>query len=150
MKRGRKRGADFGALAGAGSGSRRSERVAAEIQRLIGQVLVQDVRDERAAAANVTRVKVTPDLRLARVYFALLTKDPGDPEEARAALSRAAPYLRRRIAQDLGMRYTPDLEFFFDEQLADARRIDSLLRDLHDEPGDESDDGPGEPGATEE
>lgn len=150
MKRGRKRGADSGALAGAGSGSRRSERVAAEIQRLIGQVLVQDVRDERAATANVTRVKVTPDLRLARVYFALLAKDPGDPEETRAALGRAAPYLRRRIAHDLGMRYTPDLEFFFDEQLADARRIDSLLRDLHDESGDDSDDGSGGSGASEE
>ena len=116
-----------------GSSSRRSERVASEIQRLLGQILVRDIRDERAAAANITRVRVTPDLRHARVYFALLAAEVGDPTETTAALGRAAPYLRRRIAHDLGMRFTPDLEFFFDAELDDARRIDALLRSLDDE-----------------
>ncbi len=105
---------------------------------MVGQILVQDIRDQRAAAANITRVKVTPDLRHARIYFALLSAERGDPAEATQALMSAAPYLRRRLAQDLGMRFTPDLEFFYDEQLDDARRIDSLLRSLNDddEPAD--------------
>jgi len=37
------------------------------------------------------------------------------------------------LAHDLALRFTPDLEFFYDEQLEDARRVDRLLRDLHDE-----------------
>ena len=132
MKRDQRRRAEAGAVA-AGTSSRRAERVASEVQRLLGQVLVQDIRDERAAAANITRVKVTPDLRHARVYFALLAADGGEPAETTAALDRAAPYLRRRLAHDLGMRFTPDLEFFFDAELDDARRIDSLLRSLDTE-----------------
>ena len=118
--------------------SRRAERVASEIQRVIGQVLVRDIRDPRAALANVTRVTVTPDLRHARIYFALLSTEKAESGETTEALTRAAPYLRRRLARDLGMRFTPDLEFFYDEQLEDARKIDSLLRSLHDE---ESSDG---------
>lgn len=113
--------------------SRRAERVASGIQRVIGEVLVRDIRDQRAAVANITRVKVTPDLRHAHVYFALLSEERGDPAEATEALTRAAPFLRRRLAQDLGMRFTPDLEFFYDEELDDARKIDSILRGLHDE-----------------
>lgn len=124
--------------AGEGS-SRRAERVASEIQRVVGQILVRDIRDQRAAVANITRVKVTPDLRHARVYFALLSTERGDPREATEALAHAAPYLRRRLAHDLGMRFTPDLEFFYDEELDDARKIDSILRSLHDE---SSEDGP--------
>lgn len=118
--------------AGEGS-SRRAERVASEIQRVVGQILVQDIRDQRAAVANITRVKVTPDLRHARVHFVLLSKERGDPAEATEALTHAAPYLRRRLAHDLGMRSTPDLEFFYDEELDDARKIDSILRSLHDD-----------------
>jgi len=120
-------------VAAGSSPSRRAERVASEIQRVIGQILVRDIRDQRAAAANITRVKVTPDLRHARVYFALLSTEKRDPGESTQALTRAAPYLRRRLAHDLGLRFTPDLEFFYDEQLDDARRIDALLRSLHDD-----------------
>ena len=123
-------------MAAGGVPSRRAERVASEIQRVIGQILVRDIRDERAAAANITRVKVTPDLRQARVYFALLSEEQGDPTEATEALARAVPYLRRRLAHDLELRFTPELEFFYDEALADARRIDSLLRSLNDDKAD--------------
>lgn len=133
MKRDHRRRAEADAAAAGDPPSRRAERVASEIQRVIGQVLVRDIRDPRAAVANVTRVKVTPDLRHARVYFALLSKERGDPTETTEALTHAAPYLRRRLARDLGMRFTPDLEFFYDEQLDDARKIDSLLRSLHDD-----------------
>ena len=66
----------------------------------------------------------------------LLSTGDEDPAETTAALTHASPYLRKRIAQDLELRFTPDLEFFFDEQLAGARRIDSLLRSLHEDPAD--------------
>ena len=103
---------------------------------MIGQILVQDIRDQRAAAANITRVKVTPDLRQARVYFALLSKEQGDPTEATEALGRVVPYLRRRLAKDLELRVTPELQFLYDEELDEARHIDSLLRSLNDEKTD--------------
>ena len=142
MKRDRRRLAEADAAAAGSSPSRRADRVASEIQRVVGQILVQDIRDQRAAQANITRVKVTPDLRHARIYFALLAKEQRDPAESVEALTRAAPYLRRRLAHDLGLRFTPDLEFFYDEQLDDARRIDSLLRSLHDQPSDDPADQP--------
>ena len=133
MKRERSRRAEAEAALADGGSSRRAERVASGIHRVLGQVLVRDIRDRRAAIANITRVRVTPDLRHARVYFAHLCEEPVEAADTTAALVRAAPYLRRRLAEELGLRFTPDLEFFFDEELADARRVDSLLRSLNDD-----------------
>jgi ribosome-binding factor A len=130
LKRDRGRRAEAEAALAGGAPSRRSERVASEIQRALATALVRDVRDPEAAEANVTRVRVTPDLRLARIYFALLDADGEAPERVAAALRRVAPFLRRRLARDLGLRFTPELDFFFDEELADARRVDSLLRTM--------------------
>ena len=130
MKRERGRRAEAEAALAGGSPSRRAERVASEIQRALSTALVRDVRDPDAASANVTRVQVTPDLRLARVYFALLDAEGEAPERVVGALRRVTPFLRRRLARDLGLRFTPELDFFFDEELADARRVDRLLRSI--------------------
>ena len=136
MSRDRARRVGSGDAGPAGAPSRRSERVASEIQRVLGQVLLRDVADPRAGAANITRVRVTPDLRNARIYFALFSQEEGAAEQAVAALTHASPFLRRQLARELGLRFTPNLSFFYDEELDDARRIDSLLRTLTDEPAE--------------
>lgn len=97
---------------------------------MLAHVLLHDVRDVEAASATVTRVRVTSDLRLARVFFGLMEAGAHEPEVVRKALMRVVPFLRRKLAAELELRFTPELEFFFDEELADARRVDDLLRSL--------------------
>ncbi len=114
--------------AAAGGPSRRVERVAGEIQRLIGTLLVQRVSDPRLTEVVVTRVKVTPDLRLAKVAVHSLAVEGGDSRLILAGLEAAAPFFKRELAAGLDLRYTPDLRFYWDEQLDEVRRIDALLR----------------------
>ena len=128
MKRERRRGAT-----GESPPSRRSERVASGIQRVLGTALVQEIRDPLAAQANITHVNVSPDLRQARVYFALLSGEEPDPGAATDALTRAIPFLRRQLAEQLDLRFTPNIQFVYDEQLQGARRIQSLLKSLHED-----------------
>ena len=103
------------------------------------------MRDPRVAHVTVTRVRMNDDLRLARVWFTLLEVGEGDRAEALRGLESAMPYLRRTVAGDLGLRHAPELVFAYDEDLANARRIDSLLKGLrpHDAPpdGEGEDDG---------
>ena len=130
---------------GAAGGVRRADRVGAEIQRILSEELLHRVRDPRVAHVTVTRVRMNDDLRLARVWFILLEVGEGDRAEALRGLESAMPYLRRTVAGDLGLRHAPELVFAYDEDLANARRIDSLLKGLR--PHDAADappDGEGE------
>lgn len=115
---------------GAAGGVRRADRVAAEIQRILSEELLHRVRDPRVAHVTVTRVRVNDDLRLARVWFTLLEVGEGDRNAALRGLESAMPYLRRTVAGDLGLRHAPELAFAYDQDLANARHIDSLLKGL--------------------
>lgn len=115
---------------GAAGGVRRADRVAAEIQRILSEELLYRVRDPRVAHVTVTRVRVNDDLRLARVWFTLLEVGEGDRAAALRGLESAMPYLRRTVAGELGLRHAPELAFAYDDDLASARRIDSLLKGL--------------------
>ncbi|MBY0275785.1 30S ribosome-binding factor RbfA [Candidatus Binatia bacterium] len=104
--------------------------MAAEIQRILSEELLHRVRDPRVAHVTVTRVRMNDDLRLARVWFTLLEVGEGDKNAALRGLESAMPYLRRTVAGELGLRHAPELVFAYDDDLASARRIDSLLKGL--------------------
>jgi len=128
----RGKGGKGGGEARTGEESRRAGRVGHEIQRVLSELLVRRSKDPRLADVTITAVRVTPDLRLARVYFTLLD-EAADRKEVLRALEHATPFLKRGVAEAISLRYVPDLDYRFDEALVGARRIDSLLRGLHDE-----------------
>jgi ribosome-binding factor A len=95
------------------------------------------LEDPRLLGVTVTRVQMTDDLRLARVYVHC-TGSGADADEARQrailkGLSSAANRLRRVLGMTLDLRYVPDLRFFYDTGVDHARRIDELLAEIRDE-----------------
>src|SRR5262249_24282996 len=81
---------------------------------------------------TLTRVQVTADLQLARVFYTSLG-DPKARTETARALARATGFFRRQIGARLQLRRVPDLEFRFDESIAHQDRIEQILRDIHEE-----------------
>lgn len=107
----------------------RTERVAEQIREELSQMLATEVRDPGVGLVTLTRVKVTPDLSLARAYWTII----GDqPERARTAkaLERAAGFLRHLLAGRLSLRRVPEIKFHFDESVAAQDRIEQILLDL--------------------
>ena len=95
-------------------------------------MLVREVHDPGIGFVTLTRVEVTPDLQLARVYYTTL----GDAAARRGtsrALMRAAPFLRRMIGRRLRLKRTPELEFIFDESIEKQDRIEQLLQEIRAE-----------------
>jgi len=90
------------------------------------------VHDPGIGFITLTRVKVTPDLQLARVYYTSLG-DPKARRETEKALQRATPFLKRQVGTRLQLRRVPELEFRFDESVGHQDRIEQVLRDLHEE-----------------
>lgn len=91
-----------------------------------------EVHDPGIGFITLTRVKVTADLQLARVYYTTMG-DQGARRDTAKALQRATPFLRRLVGERLRLRRVPELEFRFDESVAHQDRIEQILRDLHDE-----------------
>ena len=112
----------------------RTERLAREIQAILGEALARgDVKDPRvreAGLVTITRVRVTGDLREARVAFAVFGAVDAVLERAQAGLRSAAPHLQREIGHKLRTRNTPTLTFEIDRVLDEALRVDSLIREV--------------------
>ncbi|MGD9904479.1 MAG: 30S ribosome-binding factor RbfA [Vicinamibacterales bacterium] len=112
--------------------SHRTERVAEQLREEVSQILATEVSDPGVGLVTVSRVKVTPDLSLARVYWTIL----GDAAARRTtakALQRAAPFVRHVLAGRLSLRRTPEVQFHFDEGLAAHARVEEILHELHEE-----------------
>ena len=108
----------------------RPERVAQSIRREVTDILEQRVRDPRVSGrVNVTDVEVTSDLSFARIYVSVLA-DAAERERVLAALTQAAPFVRRELAPRLGLREMPEIRFMFDPSIEHGARVDELLRRL--------------------
>ena len=92
----------------------RTLRVASQLQRALNDLLHGDVKDPRLQGVSVTEVRISGDIRVARVFFSTLDPD-ADPEPVLASLERASGYLRSRVAGLLRLRHTPELRFSLDE-----------------------------------
>ncbi len=106
----------------------RSDRVGDLLLELLAELLKREIRDPRLQSVNLTAVRVTKDLRQAKVFFNLI--GGGDKSEALAGLKSATGFIRSKIGKQLNLRFVPSIEFAFDETDEEAQRIESLLRSV--------------------
>jgi ribosome-binding factor A len=110
-----------------------SQRVT-KVQNLMKEVLgerIQNLKDPRVGFATVTAVRVSADLRHARVFVSVL----GDEKERRstiAGLKSATSLLRAEIGRQMRMKYTPELEFELDTIPEQAQHLEELLREVRE------------------
>ena len=111
----------------------RPDRVGEEIRHELSDLITRGgVHDPGIGFITLTRVKVSPDLQQARVFYTTMG-DEQARRETSDALERATPFFRRHIGSHLRLRRVPELEFRFDESVANQDRIEQILRDLREE-----------------
>ena len=111
----------------------RPDRVGEQIRDELSTLLSRGaVHDPGIGFITLTRVQVSPDLQQARVFYTTLG-DPKARQETARALQRATPFLRRQIGGALRLRRVPELDFRFDESIANQDRIERILQDLKEE-----------------
>lgn len=115
---------------------KRADRVAERLRaELMDMLLRGDVRDPAVHDAFVTAVRLSDDLRHARIYVRQATGD-ADPAQQRAlirGLGRAASFIRRELSPRLQLKYLPELKFFWDDGVDRAARVEELLEDIREE-----------------
>jgi len=105
---------------------KRADRVAQMIQADMSDILARDVKDPRLHAVTITSVKVSDDLRSAKIYFVELGKDECSAE-IKAGLVQASGFIRRELGRRIQLRCVPELMFIHDESFGYGSRIDRLL-----------------------
>lgn len=122
---------------------RRTDRLNEQLKQEISLIIRGEVRDPRVGLATITAVQTSPELDHAKVYVTSLGSEE-EREEILSGLRSAAAFIRKELAQRLHMRRIPELHFEADRVLAEAMRIEQLLREALPE-GAEGEAGAGEP-----
>lgn len=105
----------------------RGNRVADAIRQLVSEKLVSEISDPRLAGVQVVVVRMTKDLRIARIYYNVFDATEARKREAERGLKSAARFFRRVIAGEIRLKFAPELEFYYDESIEIRDRIDELL-----------------------
>lgn len=107
----------------------RTERIGAEMQRLLAALIRDEVKDPNLANLTIQEVRVTRDLAHAKVYFTCFPDDEGAEEQERLLNGRIGAFLRRRLGQEMRLRTIPQLHFIHDTSIARGERLLSLIEE---------------------
>ena len=106
--------------------NQRNLRVAAELQRLVNELLCSEIGDPRLSGVRISAVELSGDLGVARLYFSTLDPDQ-DPQPVERALDRAAGFLRSRVGRALRLRRVPELRFARDLTVRRGMELSQLI-----------------------
>lgn len=110
----------------------RTDRVGALIQEGLSLLLQKSISDPRLTSASITGVKMSSDLKLAKVYF-VVSDRISTREDAFSGFKKAKGFIKYSLAQTLNLRYMPDLQFYYDDSIDYGFHMDSVLKKLKDE-----------------
>jgi ribosome-binding factor A len=106
----------------------RPERLAEQIRMDAASILQTELKDPRLPLVTCTRVTVTNDLKSAKVYVSVLG-DEAQKRRAMRVLEGATGYVRRLLAERLGLRSAPEIRFVFDPSVEYGIRLEELLHE---------------------
>jgi ribosome-binding factor A len=109
----------------------RPDRVGEEFREILAEEIPR-LKDPRVGFVTVTGVRVTPDLRKARVFYTVLGEER-DHRATAAGLRSALGHLRQVVGHQVRLKFLPELEFHEDQDPAGAERVEELLKKVHEE-----------------
>ena len=111
---------------------RRPKRLGVEIKRELSNLLLTEYSTKLPALTTITEVRLTPDLREAKVYYSVMGTQEAK-ETVKKFFEKVKGRLRSHIASRITMRFHPSLEFRLDDTLDYAERIEKLIEQTHRE-----------------
>ncbi len=107
----------------------RTRKVGIAIQKEFSEILQREVKDPRIGFVTVTRVKVTPDLRIANIYISIYGSAE-ERERTLQGLESAKGYIRSLFAKRLHIKFIPEIKFFHDKSIEEGIRISEVVSKL--------------------
>ena len=109
--------------------SNRLERIDEELKKEISNIINYELKNPKITGLiSVTRVKVTPDLKYAKVYVSILNSK--NVKDTLLNLKKSSGYIRTEIAKNINLRITPELVFVLDDSMEYGSKIDQILKEI--------------------
>ncbi len=107
----------------------RADRVATEIHNIVAMFCLHRLEDPRLAGIQITKVRVTKDLRMARINYFLRGTDT-QRSACQEGLEKSSGLIKRAIAEQMRLKFMPELVFHFDGAIEHGERISELLSQI--------------------
>jgi ribosome-binding factor A len=111
-------------------GNRRHEQLSALISEEMSEILRTKMKDPRLGFVSITGVRVTSDLRVAKIYVSVLG-EPSERKDTIRALTSAQGFLRHELAQRLTVRHVPEISFELDDSIERGSHVLDLIRETN-------------------
>ncbi|MHB9131989.1 MAG: 30S ribosome-binding factor RbfA [Armatimonadota bacterium] len=109
--------------------STRKQKMVRVLRDELSRIIREEMNDPRLGLVSITDIELTPDLRVAQIYFSVYGT-PEEQQESMAALDRASRFLRGELSRQLDMRHTPELHFHLDRSLERGAHVFELISKL--------------------
>lgn len=104
-------------------------RINEEFRKEISHIIDQKLKNSSVTGLiSVTKVKVTTDLKYAKVYVSIYNSK--NIKDTLAGLKKSSGFIRSELAKKINLRNTPELIFELDDSLEYGARIDSILKEI--------------------
>ena len=118
--------------------SHRIDKVEKLIKEEISSIIFQKMDSHDIGFLTITNVKLSPDLKLARIYFSVFEKEKR--EFALNKINDKIKFIRSELAHRINLKFVPELKFFIDDTLDYVEKIEGLIDRIHKEDGDKKHD----------
>ncbi|HOP86199.1 MAG TPA: 30S ribosome-binding factor RbfA [Syntrophorhabdaceae bacterium] len=109
----------------------RKLRVQDQLREEMSQILFKDIRDPGIGFVTIMEVKLTEDLKIAKVYCSIYG-DEAEKAKSMAALNRSKGYIKFLLGQRIRLKYIPEINFVLDDTFEKAARIEEILKKERD------------------
>lgn len=107
----------------------RLNRINEELKKELSQIISYELKNPNVTGMiSVTRAKITPDFKYAKVYVSILNAK--NIQKTMDGLKESSGFIRSKIAQTINLRITPELVFELDDSLEYGEKIDAILKEL--------------------
>lgn len=113
----------------------RMDRMSKLLLQELTMIIQQKIEDPMLRSITITRMDVTRDLRLAKVFFVASSENEDNIDQVIKGLRRVAKFLRGELAHRMSMKYTPRLSFREDKTAQEQRIVDELFERIESELG---------------
>lgn len=109
--------------------SNRLGRIDEELKKEISNIITYNLKNPNITGMiSVTKAKITPDLKYAKVYVSILNSK--NVKETLAGLKKSSGFVRTEIAKRINLRITPEIIFILDDSMEYGERIDKILKEI--------------------
>ena len=96
----------------------KNTRINGEVQRVLAEIIRSEIKDPRIAPlTSVVSVEVAPDLKTCKAWISVLGDDAAVADTL-AGLRSASGFIKNRLAKEINLRNTPQIQFVMDQSIA--------------------------------